>query len=82
MSDASTGSDYPDSATLGIGAGIPIVIVPRLRLAPYVAGLFHAPGEEPCSIPLSQTPTGSCPTRPEHSGFLGFGLEATVLLGR
>ncbi len=86
MHDSSDGTDHSTgSPTLGIGAGVPIVVMPWLRLAPYVAGLFHVSAwSESCSIATSSTSTGGsgCPgPRPAHSGFFGFGLEATALFG-
>jgi len=85
MNDASTNTGYStDSPTLGVGAGIPIVIAAWLRLAPYAAALLHASGAQSCSIATGSASTAGshCPgPRPAHSGFVGFGLEATALLG-
>lgn len=78
MYDPSSGTTYSTFApTLGIGAGLPIVVTPWLRLGPYGAALVHV-----SSFGESCDGTHSCPPpEPDHFGFVGFGLEATALFG-
>lgn len=77
--DARMGSSQSNWPALGLGAGVPIVVVPWLRFAPYVAGLFHPRGSSGClGLPGRHSIVTDC-SRPLHSGFVSFGVEATAL---
>lgn len=65
----------------GVGAGVPIVIVPGLRIAPYGAATFGPPQGQLCMYATVQSTAGTgsaCVADPPFSGIASAGVEATA----